>query len=156
MKNAIPLWDTWKNKYAWSFITYFIGAASAGILHLLTDSIGFGVIIASFPVIFFVFLTYRMYLKNIEISMQQAEQAEQYAKILEDQSVALGESEERFRSAFNHAPIGIALVSSGGNLAKGQSRIVQDPGILRRRIFGDGLSVDHISGRPWRYAGQNT
>ena len=118
MKNAIPLWETWKNKYAWSFITYSVGAASAGILDLLTDSIGFGVILASFPIIFFVFLTYRIYLKNVEISMQQAEQAEQYAKILEDQSVALGESEERFRSAFNHAPIGIALVSSGGHWLK--------------------------------------
>ena len=118
MKNAIPLWETWKNKYVWSFVTYFVGAASAGILDRLTDTIGFGVIIASFPVIFFIFLTYRMYLKNIEISMQQAEQAEQYAKILEDQSAALGESEERFRSAFNYAPIGIALVSSGGNWLK--------------------------------------
>lgn len=118
MKNAIPLWETWKNKYAWSFITYFVGATSAGILDLLTDSIGFGVIIASFPIIFFIFLTYRMYLKNIEISMQQADQAEQYAKILEDQSDALRESEERFRSAFNYAPIGIALVSSGGQWLK--------------------------------------
>ena len=118
LKNAIPLWETWKNKYAWSFVTYFVGAASAGILDLLTDSIGFGVIIASFPIIFFIFLTYRMYLKNIEISMQQAEQAEQYAQILEDQSDALRESEERFRSAFNYAPIGIALVSSNGNWLK--------------------------------------
>ncbi len=118
MKNALPLWETWKNKYVWSFITYSVGAASAGILDLLTDSIGFGVIIASFPVIFFVFLTYRMYLKNIDISIQQAEQAGQYAKILEDQSAALRESEERFRSAFNYAPIGIALVSSNGNWLK--------------------------------------
>lgn len=118
MRNAIPLWDTWKSKYAWSFITYFVGAGSAGILHLLTDSSGFGVIVAAFPVIFFVFMTYRMYLKNIEISMQQAEQAEQYAKILEEQSGALRESEERFRSAFNYAPIGIALVSAGGTWLK--------------------------------------
>ncbi len=118
MKNAIPLWDTWKSKYVWSFVTYFVGAASAGFLDILTDSIGFGVIIASFPVIFFVFLTYRMYLKNVEISMQQAEQAGEYAKILEDQSDALRESEERFRSAFNYAPIGIALVSSSGQWLK--------------------------------------
>lgn len=118
MKNAIPLWETWKNKYAWSFITYFVGATSAGILHLMTDSIGFGVIIAAFPVIFFIFMTYRMYLKNIEISMQQTDQAEQYAKILEEQSGALRESEERFRSAFNYAPIGIALVSSAGTWLK--------------------------------------
>ena len=118
MKNAIPLWETWKNKYAWSFITYFFGAASAGSLKLLTNSVGFGVIIATFPVIFFISLAYRMYLKNIEISMQQAEQASEYAKILEDQSDALRESEERFRSAFNYAPIGIALVSSNGQWLK--------------------------------------
>ncbi len=118
MKDGVPLWETWKNKYAWSFITYFVGAAGAGILHLLTDSIGTGVILAVFPIIFFVFMTYRMYLKNIEISVQQVDQAEQYAKILEQQSEALRESEERFRSAFNHAPIGIALVSANGSWLK--------------------------------------
>ncbi|NOT48430.1 MAG: EAL domain-containing protein [Acidobacteria bacterium] len=118
MKNGIPVWETWKSKYVWSFITYSVGALCAGVLHLMTDSIGFGVIIAAFPVIFFVFMAYRMYLKNIEISMQQAEQAEQYAKILEEQSGALRESEERFRSAFNYAPIGIALVSAGGTWLK--------------------------------------
>ncbi len=118
IKNGIPLWDTWKNKYVWSFVTYFVGAFSAGILHQLNNSIGFIVIIATFPVIFFVFMTYRMYLKNVEMSMQQAEQAEQYAKILEDQATALRESEERFRSAFNYAPIGIALVSANGSWLK--------------------------------------
>ncbi|HMQ05001.1 MAG TPA: EAL domain-containing protein [Pyrinomonadaceae bacterium] len=118
IKNGIPLWDTWKNKYVWSFVTYFVGALSAGILHLLNASIGFIVIIATFPVIFFIFMTYRMYLKNVEISMQQAEQASQYAKILEDQATALRESEERFRSAFNYAPIGIALVSANGSWLK--------------------------------------
>ncbi|HEV7700556.1 MAG TPA: EAL domain-containing protein, partial [Pyrinomonadaceae bacterium] len=69
-------------------------------------------------VIFFVFISYRMYLKNVEISVQQAEQAEQYARILESQSDALRESEERFRSAFDHAPIGIGLVSATGKWLK--------------------------------------
>ncbi|HMJ08770.1 MAG TPA: EAL domain-containing protein, partial [Pyrinomonadaceae bacterium] len=51
-------------------------------------------------------------------SMRQAEQAEQYANELEERSAALRESEQRFRSAFSYAPIGIALVSSAGDWLK--------------------------------------
>ncbi len=118
LRDSNPFWETWKNKYIWSFFTYFIGAASAGALVQLAAYMGFGIIIASFPVCVFVFLSYRMYLKNIDISMQQAEQAEQYAGILESQSDALRESEERFRSAFDYAPIGIGLLTSSGNWLK--------------------------------------
>ena len=118
IKHSIPLWETWTIKYIWTFLTYFIGAASAGLLVQLSDSIGFGIIVATFPVIFFVFLTYRMYLQNIEMSMRQAEQAEEHAAILKKQSDALRESEERFRSAFHHAPIGIGLLSASGKWLK--------------------------------------
>lgn len=117
-KNGIPWWETWKSKYIWTFLTYFIGASGAGLLVQLSDSVGFGIIIATFPVIFFVFLTYRMYLQNIEMSLRQAEQAERHAEILSKQSEALRESEERFRSAFHHAPIGIALLSASGKWLK--------------------------------------
>jgi diguanylate cyclase (GGDEF)-like protein/PAS domain S-box-containing protein len=118
LNSALPLWDTWKSKYIWTFITYFIGAASAGILVQLSESIGFGIIIAAFPVIYLIFLSYKMYLSNVEISMKQAQQAEEYASLLEERSAALRESEQRFRSAFNYAPIGIALVSPTGEWLK--------------------------------------
>lgn len=118
LKTKTSLLEMWKDKYAWSFVTYFIGAVTAGIIHLLTDSIGYGVIFAVFPAIFLVFLSYRMYLQNVEMSMKQADQAKHHAEILEEQAGALRESEERFRSAFNYAPIGIALVSAGGTWLK--------------------------------------
>ncbi len=118
LKDHLPLWETWKTKYIWTFFSYFIGAASAGMLVGIAEVIGLGILLATFPVIFFVFLSYRMYLKNVEISMQQAEQAEEYAKILETKSNALRESEERFRSAFDYAPIGIGLVAPTGNWLK--------------------------------------
>ncbi len=116
--NALPWWETWKSKYIWTFFTYFAGAVGAGVLVKLGHYVGFSLIVATFPVILFVFLAYRMYLKNVEMSITQAEQAEKYAKILEERSNALRESEERFRSAFAYAPIGIGLVSRHGKWLK--------------------------------------
>jgi diguanylate cyclase (GGDEF)-like protein/PAS domain S-box-containing protein len=118
LANALPWWETWKSKYIWTFFTYFAGAVGAGTLVKLAHYVGFGLIVATFPVILFVFLAYRMYLKNVEMSIAQAEQAEKYAKILEERSNALRESEERFRSAFAYAPIGIGLVSRHGKWLK--------------------------------------
>ncbi|MEP6903206.1 MAG: EAL domain-containing protein [Actinomycetota bacterium] len=114
LKSEKPWWETWKTHYLWIFITYSIGALAAGLLVKLVDYVGFSALIATIPMILFVYLTYRMYLKNVEMSLTQAEQSKEYAEILEKQSIALTESEERFRSAFNYAPIGIALVSPNG------------------------------------------
>src|SRR5205085_5593025 len=76
------------------------------------------IIIAAFPIIVFLFLTYRMYLRNVEMSVQQAEQAKKYADILQQQQHALAESEQRFRTAFHYAPIGIGLASNSGKWIK--------------------------------------
>ncbi len=114
LKSKKPWWETWKTHYLWIFVTYSIGAFAAGGLVKLVDSVGFSALIATIPIILFVYLTYRMYLKNVEMSLTQAEQSKEHAEILEKQSLALAESEERFRSAFNYAPIGIALVSPNG------------------------------------------
>ncbi|HSI89038.1 MAG TPA: EAL domain-containing protein [Pyrinomonadaceae bacterium] len=122
-----PVFETWRTKYSWSFLTYLAGAAGAGALVRLVDMAGFAVMFAAVPIIFFIFYTYRMHLKNVELSIEQAKKAHEYANALKERSVALRESEERFRSAFNYAPIGIALVSATGKwlkVNKAMSRIL--------------------------------
>ena len=79
LKSEKPWWETWKTHYLWTSITYLVGAIAAGILAELVNIIGFGVVIAAAPIIVFVYLTYRMYLKNVEMSLSQAEQAEHHA-----------------------------------------------------------------------------
>jgi diguanylate cyclase (GGDEF)-like protein/PAS domain S-box-containing protein len=118
LKSNKPWWETWKTHYLWTFITYLVGALSAILLVKLIDYAGFAILVTTVPVILFLYFTYRMYLKNVEMANSQAEQAEQHAEILKSQSMALRESEERFRSAFNYAPIGIALVSATGSWLK--------------------------------------
>src|SRR5690606_15922701 len=99
-----PLFHVWRKSYLWSFLTYFVGAASAVALVQLSDTLGLGVLLATMPVVLFVFLTYKTYYTNIALSLQQTEEANEAARKLEERSSALRESEHRFRSAFTHAP----------------------------------------------------
>lgn len=118
LKSDLAFWETWKSKYVMTFPTYLIGAAGAGALVKLIDLGGFAVMFAAVPVVVFVFLAYRMYLRNVEMSIRQAEQAREYAQAMKERTVALRESEERFRRAFDHAPIGIGIVSPLGKWLK--------------------------------------
>jgi diguanylate cyclase (GGDEF)-like protein/PAS domain S-box-containing protein len=102
-----PIWQTWRQNYLWTSITYFAGASAAGLITKLISVFGFQAFIATTPIIAIVYFTYQTYLKNIEASMEQADQAERHVSELQ-------ESEERFRSAFDHAAIGMALVSMEG------------------------------------------
>lgn len=140
----IPVWNIWKGKYLWTFITFFAGAAGAGLLVQLSDWLGFGVIVAALPIILLVYGSYRMYLTTVRMSIEQAEQAEEYAKRLEDQAVALRESEERFRTAFTHAPIGIALVASDGRWMKVNRALCDNLGYSEEELLSRSFeSVTH-------------
>jgi diguanylate cyclase (GGDEF)-like protein/PAS domain S-box-containing protein len=110
LKNAQPLWTTWRRSFLWTSITYFAGASAAGIISRLIDSVGFYAFLATTPIIAIVYFTYCTYLKNVEASASQVEQAERHV-------AALRESEERFRSAFDHAA-GMALVATDGTWIK--------------------------------------
>jgi PAS domain-containing protein len=110
LKANQPLWLTWRKHFLWTSITYFAGASAAAIIAKLIDTVGFYAFIATTPIISIVYFTYWTYLKNVEASKAQAEQAERHM-------AALRESEERFRSAFDHAA-GMAIVASDGRWVK--------------------------------------
>ena len=117
-----PFWYTWRTNFLWTSITYFAGASAAAIVARLIGQIGFYAFLALLPIIAIIYLTYRTYLRNVETSSAQAEQArlhvEELNKFIAEQeriSKALQESEEHFRTAFDYAAIGMALVSIGGS-----------------------------------------
>ena len=136
LKNNFPIWETWRKSFLWTSLTYFAGASAAGIISKLIDAVVFYAFLATTPIIAIVYLTYCTYLKNVEASAAQAEQAERHV-------AALRESEERFRSAFDHAA-GMALVATDGRWTKVNHSLCEMIGYSEQELLAtDFHSVTH-------------
>ncbi len=111
LKTNQPIWQTWRKHYLWTSITYFAGASAAAVIATLIHHLGLYALIITLPIIASVFLTYRTYLKNIETSAAQADQAERHVKEL---SHYIAE-QERIREQFSQ----MEKLSALGELASG-------------------------------------
>jgi diguanylate cyclase (GGDEF)-like protein/PAS domain S-box-containing protein len=115
-----PIWEMWRKNFLWTSLTYFAGASAAGIIAKLIGTSGIYAFLAIIPIVAVVYFTYTTYLKNVEAADAQAQQAQKHIEELshhiaeqERISLALRESEEYFRNAFDHAA-GMALIAPDG------------------------------------------
>ena len=117
LKSGESFWATWRKHCLWSSVTYFAGAAAAGMLVKVGGTIDFSTMVVTGIIVAFVYFTYRRYIEDIKHSARQAEQAEreraeqaerhiaELNESIEEQkriSRALTESKERFRHAALH------------------------------------------------------
>ena len=106
-----PLWQTWKNYYLWTSLTYFAGASAAALTAKLVLSVGSYALIAMVPVIVILHFTYQTYLKNVAAAAATAEQAQRHVNEL---SRYIAE-QERIREQFSQ----LEKLSALGELASG-------------------------------------
>jgi diguanylate cyclase (GGDEF)-like protein/PAS domain S-box-containing protein len=121
INNGETLWNSWQRNFLWASLTYFAGAFGAGLVAHLIDELGAFAFLATAPTMLIIYFTYRTYLNNIESSEAQADLARRHVEELnmhlseqERISKALEESQAHFRTAFDYAVIGMALVSPEG------------------------------------------
>jgi len=124
LKAGARLWPTWKEHYLWTSITYFGGAAAAGVIFRSFNTVGVYALLVTIPIISIIYFTYHKYLDDIrntaeiaekaereraELERERAEQAELHVEELsrhiaeQDRiSKALEENKEHFRHAAYH------------------------------------------------------
>ncbi|HNQ15690.1 MAG TPA: PAS domain S-box protein, partial [Pyrinomonadaceae bacterium] len=94
LKLDISQWKTWSQYYLWTCITFFVGAALAGIFVKLIFLGGIVAILLVAPIAIISYLAYTSYIRTVD---------------------ALQASESRFRSSFDYATIGMGIVSPSGD-----------------------------------------
>ena len=120
LKAGQPIWKTWREHFLWTSLTFFAGASAAGVIAQSIGAFGLYAFLAVLPIVAIIYFTYTTYLKNVAAAAAQAKLAEKHIAELshhiheqERISLELKESEERFRTAFDHAA-GMALVAPDG------------------------------------------
>ncbi len=91
---------TWLRRMGWIGLAYATWASLAGLLYLSFQQFGLPVLLVAIPVI-------AMFLTTLHSHFERREADERHVQELK-------ESESRFHSAFTHAAIGMALVTTDG------------------------------------------
>ncbi len=124
LKDNQTIWQMWNQNFLWISITYFAGAAAAGLIAFSIGTAGFYAFLIAIPIIAIVYLSYDRYLREVkssarqaelaereraEIERERAEQAERHVKelnnyIVEQERISrtLEETKEHFRHAAFH------------------------------------------------------
>ena len=125
-----PRWRKWGAVAFWTSLTHLSGAIGAGVAAWLLDAVGNtpSLVIATVSAIALV--TYRIHIRNLPTQAPE----EHYGSAVKDGS-------DRFRSAFDNAAIGMALVTPEGRWLQVNQSLCRLLGYTEREL----MAVDYLS-----------
>ncbi len=122
-----PTLKEWLTGFGWIGMGYVASASVAGVLFLAFRQFGVATVVVAAPMIAMFLTTLHYYFGQQEsaereaaerANRERAEAAEREAEQATQHLRELEQSDKRFHSAFTHAAIGMALVSSQGQVVK--------------------------------------
>jgi diguanylate cyclase (GGDEF)-like protein/PAS domain S-box-containing protein len=126
--------------FGWVGTTYAVSSLIAGLLFLTFREIGVSVVAAAVPIIAMLLTMLHYHFRQretdaaaqtvrVEAAEREAEQAARHVRELQS-------SEQRFHSAFSHAAIGMALVSTEGRVIQGNPALCHLLGRAEEDVVG--------------------
>jgi diguanylate cyclase (GGDEF)-like protein/PAS domain S-box-containing protein len=117
----------WLRSFGWIGLAYLTGASIAGLLYFSFHQFGLSALLVAVPLIAMFLSTLHYYFQRKEADQRHVEE--------------LKESESRFHSAFTHAAIGMALVSSEGRFMQANRSFCEmlgrtTPDLLTMNLIG--------------------
>jgi len=129
--------------HGWLGLMYAASASVAGLLYVSFDRFGIPVLVATVPILAMFLSTVHFYLREAELNDRVREERSAAAKREAAENAKhlaeLRESEDRFHSAFNHAAIGMALVSTDGCIVQANAALARLVGCSESELAGRNL-----------------
>ena len=135
--------------FGWVGTTYAASALVAGLLYQAFKASGIGVMAGAVPIIILLLVMLHYHFRQRESDQQaqavQLQAAQREAEQSASHLAALRDSEQRFHSAFSHAAIGMALVSTQGRVLQANTAMCALLGCKIEQLVGeDFLDLVHV------------
>ena len=129
LSSGAPFARIWRRRHLPTLIPFLAASCSALVASRLSNGLGLYGLLVAVPIVGSLWLAYATHVTNMKVSTAQAEQARRHL-------AELRQSEERFRSSFDNAAIGMALVSAEGRWLKVNRALCKLLGYREEELLG--------------------
>ncbi len=132
LRTEKSFFETWRTYYVWMFVPFLACGSVALVAANAIQTSGFYAFLIILPIIGIIYFSYHSQQEKLQAVTEQSEQTEKHL-------VEMKESEERFRSAFSNAPIGIGLISTEGKWLQANESLCKIFGFAEKEILSKTL-----------------